>query len=569
MKHSSLPFESFEPPYQRDEYSPEETHNVQPFFTNLERSVYVPLIFSPEIVGALCSRTSRAADDLRRIFLNEYINPFISAEDDPEAEKYGDDLKEFIAFLHKHPIEKIFSNPRARSFYSKWLAQYGDDSIAQMAGMHVVFSSISQLAIKHLEDQRIGLAPLEKSTRYVDYSDKIHGEYKYYTDPTFAEMGLEKEYKDAMDTLFDTYTDLLPKLQAWLQEQYPEEKPGVIEKKAFDTLRGLLPVSTLSQVAFFGNGQAFEYAVTRSLKQPLGEVRWAGERIYEELYKVTPSFLRRVKDVEKKDVADTYQEYIAGRATRIAPLAAQHITEETLAGADTNNPTVELVEYDAQGEDKVIAGILYAAENNHASWNDTLAAAQTMSSDDKRQVLATYLAGRKQRWQKVGRAFENTYVRFDVAMNIGSWRDLHRHRMLTQQRQLFTTQHGYDLPPELVQAGLDKPFITAMDKAAAAYTKIAEHDPHAAQYAVPMAYRVRFQQWKNLRECFWEMELRTIPEGHPDYRKIEQEKFKLLQNVFPLITEHMHINMEDYDFARRGQEEKIQAKLKELESLAA
>src|SRR3989344_2811432 len=154
---SNLPLEAFTPPYAPDAFSKEETWRVAPFFTNLDKSVYAALISSPEVIGALCSRTSRAADDLRKIFLNEYLTPFLTDESaDNETKKYGETLNEFIAFLHKHPTEAIFSNPKARSFYAKWLAQYGDDSIAQMAGMHVVFSSLSQLAIKQFEDQRIG-----------------------------------------------------------------------------------------------------------------------------------------------------------------------------------------------------------------------------------------------------------------------------------------------------------------------------------------------------------------------------------------------------------------------------
>jgi len=190
-----------------------------------------------------------------------------------------------------------------------------------------------------------------------------------------------------------------------------------------------------------------------------------------------------------------------------------------------------------------------------------------MSEGEKREILTKYLEGRTQRWQKVGRAFENAYVRFDISMNIGAWRDLHRHRILTQQRQLFTTKHGFDTPPELVDAGLDGQYKEAMEHAATVCEKIAAHDSVVAQYAVPMAYRVRFMQWTNIRECFWEMELRTIPEGHPDYRHVEQEKFKLLQQVYPLIAEHMRVNMGEYDFARRGQEEKIQEKLKQLEKM--
>lgn len=545
---------NFAPNFQPDRFSPKDQKCLAPFFTNLDQSVYAPLIFSPEVIGALCSRTSRAADDLRKIFLNEYITPFLE-----EKSAYGKDLQAFIDFLRKHPIEKIFSNPRARSFYAKWLAQYGDDSIAQMAGMHLVFASLSNVAIKHFEDQRIGLAPLEKSTRYVNYANKVNGKFRYYTDPTLKKYHLEKPYKQVMDGLFTTYIDLLPKLQNWLQERFPEEKPKVVEKKAFDTLRGLLPTSTLSQVAFFGNGQAFEYACARSLKHSLGEIRWAGERAYEELYKIAPSFLRRLKDPEGLAAAEQYQAYLAGRQERMAALVPR------LHPKGGNKVT--LVEYDREGEEKVITGMLYNAPNNHAAWQDIFNQVKKTSKKHKEQIVTTYLSGRSQRWQKVGRAFENAYVRFEIVMNIGAWRDLHRHRILTQQRQHFTVVHGFDTPVELVEANLDTEYRKATQRVEDVFEKIAKRDLNLAQYCVTMAHRVRFQQWQNLRQCFWEMELRSIPEGHPDYRKIEQEKFKLLEKVYPLITKHMRVNMDDYDFARRGQDEKIQAKLKELEKL--
>lgn len=559
----------FAPHFNPPRYSTQDKHNLAPFFTNLNKSVYAPLIFSPEVVGALCSRTSRAAEDLRPIFLKEYIKPFLypdksaDKKTQQEMKKYGKELQQLIKFLHQHPIELIFSNPRARSFYSKWLAQYGDDSIAQMAGSHVVFSALSQVAIKHFEDQRIGLAPIEKSTRYVNYGAKINGRYQYYTDPTLANLGLKKEYEAAMDNLFDTYKLLLPQIIDWLAKKFPTEKLSVVEKKGFDTLRGLLPSSALSQVAFFGNGQAFEYLVSRSGQHPLGEVRWAGEEAYQELFKVTPSFLRRIKDEDRQELVKSYQAYLAGKGDRLAPFIKKHFKAASLAGE--TKPRVQLVEYDKGGEDKIITGILYATPNNHARWSDILTAVNAMSDKQKRHILAKYLDGRTQRWQKVGRAFENSFLRYEITVNIGAWRDLHRHRMLTQQRQHFTIKHGFDVPPELVESGFAKEYIRAIKQVEKVHTKIAKHNPHLAQYATTLAHRLHFVQYTNVRELFWEVELRTIPEGHPDYRHIEQEKFRLFAKKFPLIAEHMRVNLGEYDFARRGQEEKIQQKLQELE----
>lgn len=563
--------QNFAPPFQPDNYQETDRYYLAPFFTNLDKPVYVPLIFAPELVGALCSRTSRAVQDLRHIYLNEYLYPFVNpVRDEKETEeqfqeklRFGQDFKEFIEFLHKHPILDLFSHPRARTFYVKWLAQYGDDSIAQMAGSHIVFSGISQVAIKHFEDQRIGLAPIEKSTRYVNYSQKVNGKYLYYTDPTFKNFGLEQEYRQAMDGLFDTYTELLPKLNEWLQKKFPEEKPGVVEKKAFDSLRGLLPTSSLSQVAFFGNGQAFEHMISRSMKHSLGEIRWLAEGAYEELSKITPSFLRRIKDDEKKEMVEEYQRYLAERGKRVQSFVKPKSEQGSPVLFDAD-PEVNLIEYDPDGELKVIAGMLYGAPNSHRSWEETLRDVRRMGEEDKKKVIEQYLAGRTQRWQKVGRAFENAYARFEILTNIGAWRDIHRHRMLSQQRQNFSCFHGYDVPPEIIESGVEKQFRSAINKVEDVFAKVVKHDPDLAQYAVTLAHRLRFMQWENLRQSFWQIELRTIPEGHPDYRHLCQKKFLLLEKVYPLIAPHMRANMGEYDFARRGQEERIQKKLEQL-----
>ena len=567
MPPKQHPIEDFAPLFQPDAYAEGDIWRLAPFFTNLDKSVYVPLVFAPELIGALCSRTSRAAHDLRSIYLKEFIQPFVEPVRDAkdtdetwqEKVKHGEALKAFIEFLHKHSLQELFANPRARSFYVKWLAEYGDDSIAQMAGAHLVYTGLSQIAIKHLEDQRIGLAPIEKSTRYVNYSQKINGQYMYYTDPTLKDLGLEEKYRTAMDGLFATYTALIPRMIAWLQVKYPNEKPSVVEKKAFDTLRGLLPASTLSQVSFFGNGQAFEYMVSRSGAHSLGEIRWAARRAQEELNHIVPSFLRRLE----KETAHEYQEYLAERGKRLEPYVLDAL--KPLVTAETK-PEVRLVEYDPDGENKVIAAMLYMAPHNHRAWNETLACVRGMSMDEKRRVLSAYLKGRNARWQKIGRAFENVYVRFEITMNIGGWRDLHRHRMLTHMRQDFSCFHGYDMPREIVEAGLANEFASAIQPIGEVFHAIHAHDSYLAQYAVTLSHRLRFMQWQNLRSLSWTTELRTIPEGHPDYRHIEQEKFRLIEKIYPLIAECLLVNLGEYDFARRGQEERIQRKQQELAS---
>lgn len=560
--------EQFMPIFEPDVYSPEEERWLRPFFTNLTESVYVVATLPPELIGALCSRTSRVEGDLRQVYLQEYIKPFINpAREEKDTDEswqaklaHSRALQEFVQFFDRHSARDLFANPRARSFYIKWLAQYGDDSIAQMAGMHLVFTGVSQLAAKHFEDQRIGLAPIEKSTRYVNFGKKIKGQYLYYVDPTFTELGFGEEYRRAMDNLFKTYNELLPRLIQYLTDKFPQEKAGVIEKKAFDCLRGLLPTSSLTQVAFFGNGQAFEYMISRSAQHPLGEIRWTAERALVELNKIAPAFLRRLQEDEKREQVEAYQKYLSEKNVRLA----EHVQELSLASS-APSARVILAEYDPEGENKVIAAMLYSAKGNYAAWLDALDKVRKMGLEQKQAILEKYLQGRNARWQKVGRAFENAFVRWEIIMSIGAWRDLHRHRMHTQQRQYLTCVHGYDVPPEVEEAGLAAPFKSAIERTDDLFSKVEARDAELAQYVVTLAHRLRFMQYQNLRQCFWEMELRTIPEGHPDYRRIEQEKFRLLERVYPLACRYMLVNLGKYDFARRGQEEKIQAKLRKLE----
>ena len=524
---------------------------LEPFFTNLEESVFAVTFLPPEVIGALCSRTSRAKDDLRVIFLNEFVKPFLE-----KGSEYGRSLRALIDFLHNYPIELIFSNPKGREFYIKWLSQFGDDSIAQMAGSHLIYSGLSQVTIKHFEDMRLGIAPIEKSTRYVDYSSKIDGRYRYYID---SELEKIEGYKQAMDGLFETYNSLLEKYLSYLKKRYPQENENLLRTKAFDVVRKLLPTSTLSQVSFFGNGQAFEYLINRSLDHKLREVRWAAKRAFEELSKIIPAFLRRVEGEESAD----YRKYLSERGERVQRTLREIDWERSDLRAERGDRiSVKLLEYDPDGENKIIAGLLYLELKE--PYQKILQKVRSLASSDKEKILREVLKDRKFRYYKVPRAFENAYLRFEILMNIGAWRDLHRHRIQTQYREKFNIYNGFDTPEELCQANLDKKYTAAIKELEGVFKKIEESNSDLAQYCCTLAHKVRFIQYQNLRSFFWEAELRTIPEGHPDYRKIEQEKVRLVKKIYPLISKYLLVDMNNYDFARRRTPDKIKKKEKEL-----
>ncbi len=558
--------ETFAPVFEDLGFGEEDKYLISPFFTNLDKSVYSITFLPPELIGALCSRASRAKDDLRQAFLKEFIKPSLNLNEEElklkepkqveEIRKYRESLKALIEFFHKYPAELIFSNTKARDFYIKWLAQFGDDSIAQMAGTHLAYTGISQLAIKQIEDMRLGIAPIEKSTRYVDYSTKVNGSYRYYTDPTLEGMGLLTEYKAAMDTLFETYAFTLEKYQEFLKGKYPAEEERTIKTKAFDTARLLLPVSTLSQVAFFANGQAFEYMINRGLDHKLGEIRWSSQRALEELSKVIPAFLRRLETQDSKD----YRQYMAKRSERVQG-ALKEIGYDAHSTEGKQQP-VKLLEFDPQGEDKILAGLVYM--ETHEPFDVVLGKVRQLPTSAKEKILEKALSGRKAKYYKIPRAFENTQLRFEILMNIGAWRDLHRHRTHTQMRQLFTIENGFDVPAGLKEAGLDEKYISATRQAEEVFKKIEKINPEMAQYCCTFGHRVRFMQYQNMRALFWEAELRTTSQGHPDYRVIEQEKARQIQAIYPLIGKCLMVDFNEYDFARRQDTKKIESKEAEL-----
>jgi thymidylate synthase ThyX len=538
----------YKPDFSPSIWSARDRHFLEAFATNPDGIVSVLRNLPPEITGALCSRASRASGSLLEVLLKEYIYPIVDGED----RKLAADLEDTVQFLKEHGFKNILNNQRAQAFYSKWLSQYGDDSIAQVTGTHIIVWGISQVAMKFIEDQRVGLEPIEKSTRYVNFGTKIGGRYLYYVPrPDLERHGLLDEYVVVMDNLFDTYVSMLGPLQEWLRANF-DDKASILEKKAFDTLRGLLPMATLGQVAFRGNAQAFEYLINRSARHPLGELRWLAEEIKRELDKEIPSLLLRITDDKSKD----YQNYLNERYRLVRESLGETPMDRAL------KPEVRLVEYDPDSETKILAGILF--EQMHGTWDQALDKARKLHDAEKKDLFGRYLTKRTARWQKVGRAFENAYLRFEIVMDIGSYRDLHRHRMMTQERQNFSTLHGFSVPSEIDYAGLAPRFEKVLENADRLFRKIEPVDRDLAQYVVPLAYRMRFQQWQNFRQLFWEAELRTVSQGHPDYRFIEQEKYRLVKEKFPLIASFMLVDMNDYAIARRGSEEQILAKEKRL-----
>ena len=501
MSDSAIPRETL----LSDAFSDDERRRLAPYFTNLSSPVFALINLPDTVKGALFARYSRSAKSLRRLFLDEFLDKLDTHE----------------------TRDEVVGLARAEKLYARVLSDYGDDSVAQLGGAHLACEGVSNILTKVLEWGRL-MAYLEQSTRYVPYTDRTpDGRWKYHIPLELDRHALRGHYVHVLDHAFEVYARWLEPMQAYFRSRYPKAAEdsdtvyrSAIRAKALDTLRGLLPAAVQSNVGLYGTGQAYEALLLRMRAHPLAEVRAYGDMILHELRKVIPAFLIRV---DQPDRGGRWSEYLAD--TRNATAA---VAQALLHDADIDSrPEVVLTDFDADGEIKTVAAALYAVSD--LPDDRLLAIARDLSEVDRTEILRAYIGTRANRRHKPGRAFERSSYRFDILSDYGAFRDLQRHRLLTLEWQPLSTRHGYIEPDAIEDAGAHDDWRTVMDEAASLGEALHETGlASAAQYAVPMAYRVRFYLQMNAREAMHVIELRTAPQGHPAYRRICQTLHRLI-----------------------------------------
>ena len=492
--------------YVAEEFEPQEADVLRRYFTNLDGPVFA-LVNLPEVVkGALFARYSRSSKSLRRLFLDEFVN---------ELDISGDAT-----------IDATVGLRRAEELYDRVFFEYGDDSVAQLGGVHLACEQASNVLTKVLEWGRL-MAYLEQSTRYIAYDARIGGRYRFHRDPDVLMSSLGTRYVGDMDRLFDTYAELLPAMQDFFRERFPKSPEDsdfvyrqAIRAKAFDSLRGILPAASLSNVGIYGTGQGYEQLLLRMRAHPLPEARTYADLMLGELRKVIPSFLKRV-DLEDRGVA--WSAYLGDTRQAMDDVAGRLFPEGTPTDPA---PLVRLVDFDPDGEVKLVTAMLYPYV--HQPEDQIERRVRAMSVDDRMAVIRAYVGDRANRRHKPGRALERTDYRFDVVADYGAFRDLQRHRMLTIEWQALNPHLGFTRPEAVDAAGQVAGFDGAMERSASLYDAMVERFPAQAAYAVALAYKVRFSMQMNAREAMHLIELRTTPQGHPAYRVVGQEMHRLI-----------------------------------------
>jgi thymidylate synthase ThyX len=514
--------------YATEEFTQDEADVLRRYFTNLDGPVFA-LVNLPEVVkGALFARYSRSPKSLRRLFLDEFVG---------ELDIAGDVT-----------IDATMGLRRAEELYDRVFYEYGDDSVAQLGGVHLACEQASNLLTKILERGRL-MSYLEQSTRYIAYDSRLMGRYRYFRPPGLLGSPLGARYVGEMDRLFDTYAELVPRLQEFFREHIPKSDDDsdfvyrqAIRAKAFDSLRGILPAASISNVGIYGTGQAYESLLLRMRAHPLPEARTYADLMLLELRKVIPSFLKRV-DVESRCVA--WSTYLAENREAMEQVAAELFPAAESAEVG-EAPDVQLVDFDPDGEIKMVAAMLYPFVDR--SEVEIERRVREMSAGERVAIVRAYAGERENRRHKPGRALERVSYRFDVLADYGAFRDLQRHRMLTIEWQRLTPHHGFTRPEAVDAAGEREEFDAAMARSAQLHDDIAEQIPAEAGYAVALAYKVRFMMQINARAAMHLIELRTTPQGHPAYRAVAQEMYRLIaeQAGHHAVAEMMrHVDLSD------------------------
>jgi thymidylate synthase ThyX len=489
-----------------ERFTADEREVLGRYFTNLDGPVFA-LVNLPEVVkGALFARYSRSPKSLRRLFLDEFFE---------ELDVAGDTSLDASVGLR-----------RAEELYARVFSEYGDDSVAQLGGVHLACEQSSNLLTKILERGRL-MSYLEQSTRYIPYDNRLaSGHYRYHRDPAVLESPLGARYVGEMDRMFDTYGELLPLLQSFVLHDNPR-RGGISElahrhavrARCLDSLRGLLPAGSLSNVGIFGSGQGYEQLLLRMRAHPLPEARRYAELMLVELRKVIPSFLARVDRPERGGVWTAYLE-----ARREEMETAVH--ELWPVEVPAPGTSVTLTDFDPSGEEKVLVAMCYPYLN--IAEEEIARRVSALRPEERQKIVEAYVGERSNRRHRPGRALESTSYRFDIVADYGAFRDLQRHRLLTVEWQSLGTDLGFEVPELVEAAGLAGRYRESLERSKSLHDALAPYFPEQSAYAVALAFNIRFSLDMNAREAMHVLELRSGPQGHPAYRKIAQEMHRLI-----------------------------------------
>ncbi|MCL4314184.1 MAG: FAD-dependent thymidylate synthase [Candidatus Thermoplasmatota archaeon] len=495
-------------------------------FSNTDKNVF--LIKTDKMIdrGALMSRYSRTANpDIRDLYAKEFLG----------KDKFGSD------------------------FYRRIFIEYGDESISELVTAQMGIQGVSNVCAQIMEDSRIGLSFLEKSSRYVSYARKVSGRFQFMDADSCGFSGeLASEYENVCGNLFETYSTMVQNLTMYIEERFPldevvsrisgadrELEDKAIEKayrravsaRVLDDARFLLPASTSTNLGITGNARAFLNVILRLKAYGLPEAQKMAVSMESELESEFPELIKAASDSHAR-------RSIEYRVSR------NRLIESNLSRNQKSG--VEMISH---MQEEQFAGIIKEMFSEKGGDNSP---EMTLS-----KICAEISDMRRNRRDRPGRIFEIPEMSFRVGMSFGTFRDFHRHRMFTIIRG-YLTGGGEKFMPDLVSVIPEEKrrYSQAMRASDELWKKLnSRYGPASAQYAVPFGQIYQFYVKGNLQEFAYFIELRTTPAAHYEIRRVAQEIYRRIRMAYPLSSAIIKFaDTDEYDLGRIFQEMRIERK---------
>ena len=525
-------------PKRADELTKQERENLSSYISDVDADVFVISNLNPEVVGAALARYSRAPTGLKETVVREFLD-----QDGTPNEVKGSEL-----------IDRVVN-------------KYGDESVAELAVAPLCVENVSNLMTKIIEDCRIGGSPIEESTRYVLYDVKRDEQWRYVRPESIMKSGLARVYVQTMDFLFETYAGLVEPMQKFFRKKLPAsafkievERNNHVElvgadalendneqrahrlaygftmrSAACDVLRCILPASTKANMGLVGNGRFYSGLITKLLSQELDEGWLLAENIRKALETQIPTFIRRAAK----------NNYLAESQSRIREFSIALFKDIPIQTA----PEVVLMEDRVEDYTiNLLANIIFPyVQHSTTQIRDIV---RSLPEKKRNEILSTVIGERTTKRDRPPRAFEYGYpINFDLVTGFAEYRDLQRHRMLTQQRQDLNVSLGYSVPEEIGEIGQGDVVQECFERAESLHSDLIKAGLiREAQYAPLFNHFIRWNMGMNLRELGHLTELRSQKAGHPKYRRTVQVMAKLFMGRHPDMKSVLKfVDYNDYD----------------------
>lgn len=544
-------------PKRTDELTDREKALLRPYVTDVEAKVFSLKNLNPEVIGAALARYSRAPTGFKETVVREFLNP-----DGTPNDVKGSEM-----------IDRVVN-------------KFGDESVAELAVAPLCIEEISNLMTKIIEDCRIGGSPIEESTRYVLYDQQRKGRWRYVCPANIRGSGLKEAYVQTMDFIFETYASMVEPMQELFRKRLPAEqfpievernggtrKAGLkdlegdnerrahriaynftIRSAACDVIRCVLPAATQANLGLVGNGRFYSGLISKLLSQDFMEAQDLAGKIRDALNHLIPTFIKRAAKNDYRIKID--------RAMRT-------LCDDLFQGVSIDS-SPEVVLLEDRDEDywfNLLASMIFPYVQHPTG--QIRGIVRALPEAKQKEIFAVYIGERQSKRDRPGRALEYGYpVNFDIIAGFAEYRDLQRHRMLTQQRQDMGVLLGYSIPEEIQEIGKGEAAQECFERAESLYGDLIKAGMRAeAQYASLFNHFIRWNMGMNLRELGHFTELRTQKAGHPKYRRVCQTMAKLYLRRHPEMERVLRfVDHNDYDQGITRAEQEARTARKSLAS---